>query len=175
MANFFVKSSEERKYLKNEIELYLESSIAHNLSFYEQNADFVIDIRQDGTSGKTGLKTALYDSNEEIVKMHQSIVKNFIDAGLKDAEYPVRIYTKEKFEKPTLLLYTGRKNQGIDEELWAELIMNGIFSYFRFDDIVVPHKRKEKSSTVKRTFEKTNYNRNFEQKSTNNASKLFKR
>jgi hypothetical protein len=175
MAKFIVKATEERKQLKSELELYITNNVIHDLAFFEQNSDFVIEIKQDGISGATHLKTSFYDQNEDIQLILRGIVGEFIDNGFKDASWPSKGYSKTVHEKPTLLIYTGRNGQEIDQELWAELIANGIFKHFRKDDVVVPNRKKERSGHIKRTFEKQHYDRNYNQENTNNVSKLFKR
>lgn len=175
MAKFIVKATEERQQLKSEIELYISNSVIHDLSFFEQNADYIIDLRQDGISGATFLKTSIYDQNEEIIAILRSIVREFLDNGFKDASWPSKAYSKATHSNPTLIIHTGRIGQDIDQELWAELITNGIFKHFRKDDVVVPNRKKERSGHIKRTFEKQHYDRNYKQEGTNNINKLFKK
>lgn len=169
MAKIFISSTEELKPLKDIIENTLKKNSGHRPALYQNTADFTIDLTQDWAGGSKGLDPLIHSNDYHISNMAKTITEIFKENAIQ-SQYPKR--AKEE-KKDFLTLRVARVNHPIDIEFWGELIAMGIIKYFNPD--YVSQGKNEKEPTVKRSQDKTYYDRSFNNNSTSNASLIFRK
>jgi hypothetical protein len=167
MAKIFINHPEELKDFALGINNFLRKNSGHRMAIYEDQADLQIILTQDWAGGSKGLDILVYDDNEDIINLGKTIVDIFKNEGIL-SQYPKK--AQGEANKPTLVVRVGRLNETIDTAKWSVLVAEGIVRFYNPEFI-----KFQEESTVKRSEDKTYYDRAFNQNATSNASLIFKK
>jgi hypothetical protein len=167
MAKIFINHPEELKDFALGINNFLRKNSGHRMAIYEDQADLQIILTQDWANGSKGLDILVYDDNEDIINLGKTIVELFKSEGIL-SQYPKK--GQGEANKPTLVVRVGRLNETIDTAKWSVLVAEGIVRFYNPEFI-----KFQEESTVKRSEDKTYYDRAFNQNATSNASLIFKK
>ena len=167
MAKIFINHPEELKDFALGITSFLKKNSGHRMAIYEDQADLKIILTQDWANGSKGLDILVYDDNEDIINLGKTITELFKSEGIL-SQYPKK--GQGEANKPTLVVRVGRLNETIDTAKWSVLVAEGIVRFYNPEFI-----KFQEESTVKRSEDKTYYDRAFNQNATSNASLIFKK
>jgi ribosomal protein S10 len=170
MAKIYISFDSEFADVADRIEKYLRKNSGHRRALYEEQSDFTIHLSSNWAAGDEKLTPLLSDNNKQLNDIGKEICKNFEESNIP-VNYPKNKGTKKEY--PTLQLNLGRQNTAFDREQWSELIAEGIIKYFNPD--YVQFKKSQKEPLVKRSQDKTYYDRAFNNNPTNNSSILSRK
>jgi hypothetical protein len=167
MAKIFINHSEELKDFALGINNFLRKNSGHRMAIYEDQADLQIILTQDWAGGSKGLDILVYDDNQDIMNLGKTIVELFKNKEIL-SQYPKK--AQGEANKPTLVVRVGRVRQDINTAKWSSLVAEGIVRFYNPEFV-----KFQEEPTVKRSEDKTYYDRSFNQNATSNASLIFKK
>lgn len=170
MAKIFFSYPDELKGLAQVIQDILRKNSGHRPALFQEQSDFTLELGQDWAGGDKHPTLFVFDQDEHLKNIGKTIASIFREENIF-ANYP--IFARSQKQYPTLGFCAGRKNQPFDEKAWGELVAKGIIKYFNPE--YIEQGKNEKEPLVKRSQDKTYYDRSFNNKATNNASLLFKK
>lgn len=171
MAKIYFKSEPEYTQIIDIIEKSLRKNSGHRKALYEQQCDFVIEIVSDWAGGSEKMTPIVFNRDNQMKQLAHSIVERFEETTFPYAHPDGK---SGKVSGQLLQIRIGRKHQDIPLKEYGELIAMGIIKYFN-PEYFEGGSKHEKEPTVKRSKDKTYYDRSFNSNSTNNASLLFKK
>jgi hypothetical protein len=167
MAKIFINHPEELKDFALGINNFLRKNSGHRMAIYEDQADLQIILTQDWAGGSKGLDILVYDDNQDIMNLGKTIVELFKNEEIL-SQYPKK--AKGEANKPTLVVRVGRVRESIDTAKWSSLVAEGIVRFYNPEFV-----KFQQEPIVKKSEDKTYYDRAFNQNSTSNASLIFKK
>ena len=167
MAKIFINHSEELKDFALGINNFLRKNSGHRMAIYEDQADLQIILTQDWAGGSKGLDILVYDDNQDIMNLGNTIVELFKSEGIL-SQYPKK--GQGEANKPTLVVRVARVSETVDTPKWSSLVAEGIVRFYNPEFV-----KFQEEPTVKRSEDKTYYDRAFNQNATSNASLIFKK
>jgi hypothetical protein len=170
MAKIYISASDNLKGLQDVISNALRKNSGHRPAIYQDHSDFTLELSQDWAGGDKNPSLYTFDNNQQMIDIGKSISDTFNQDKIY-ASYPKK--KNEARQHPTILFYAGRINSDFDESIWGQLIARGIIKYFNPE--YIQQSKDEKEPTVKRSSDKSYYDRSFNNNSTSNASLLFKK
>ena len=170
MSKIFISYPENLKSFADSVSNNIRKNSGHRPALYQEQADFTLEITQDWAGGNENPSLFIFDNNDQLLQIGKNIAEIFREDNIK-AEYPKRKNDKKEFS--TLQFKAGRVNHSFDENKWAEIISMGIIKFFNPN--YVKSEKHEKEPTVKRSQDKTYYDRTFNNNATNNSSLIFKK
>jgi hypothetical protein len=171
MAKIFISYPEELKPLADVISDTLRKNSGHRPALFQEQADFTLQLSQDWAGGDKHPTLFVFSNDERLKDIGKSIASTFREENIF-ANFP--IFLREHKDYPTLGFNAGRRNQPFDENIWGTLVAKAIIKYFNPEYIEISGK-KEKEPLVKRSQDKTYYDRTFNNNATKNSSILFKK
>lgn len=167
MAKIFIDHPEELKDFALGITSFLRKNSGHRMAIYEDQSDLNIKLIQDWANGSKGLDILVYDDNQDIINMGKTITELFKSEGIL-SQYPKK--AQGEANKPTLVVRVARVGETVDTPKWSSLVAEGIVRFYNPEFI-----KFQQEPTVKRSEDKTYYDRAFNQNATSNASLIFKK
>jgi len=167
MAKIFINHSEELKDFALGINNFLRKNSGHRMAIYEDQADLQIILTQDWAGGSKGLDILVYDDNQDIMNLGKTIVELFKSEGIL-SQYPKK--GQGEANKPTLVVRVARVGETVDTPKWSSLVAEGIVRFYNPEFV-----KFQQEPIVKKSEDKTYYDRAFNQNSTSNASLIFKK
>lgn len=170
MAKIFISYPEHLKNFANIISDTLRKNSGHRPALYQEQSDFTLELSQDWAAGNANPSLLIFSEDTHIQNIGKSIADCFKEEGI-ESNYPKRKNEIKNF--PTLTFLAGRTNSEFDEIKWGTLVAKGIIKYFNPE--YVQQSKNEKEPLVKRSQDKSYYDRSFNNNATSNASLIFNR
>ena len=170
MAKIFISHPENLKSFADTISNALRKNSGHRPALYQEQSDFTLELSQDWAAGNPNPSILIFSEDTHLQNIGKSIADSFREEGI-ESTYPKRKNEDKNF--PTLSFLAGRVNSDFDEVKWGTLVAKGIIKYFNPE--YVQQSKNEKEPLVKRSQDKTYYDRTFNNNATNNSSLIFKK
>lgn len=171
MAKIYFSCPPELDGLSKVIQDTLRKNSGHRPALYQEQSDFTLELGQDWAGGDKHPTLFIFDNNDQQMKDIGKTIASIFREEQIFANFP--IFNRSNKQYQTLGFCAGRKNQPFDEKAWGELIAKGIIKYFNPE--YIQQAKHEKEPTVKRSQDKTYYDRSFNNNATSNASLIFKK